>query len=240
MQNKKTKLQTMEKGLENSFLELENSWIIIGGWLYKISQLIDSENDQSNEWKSLTGFTSFSNYVVEKWNYTNPHKGFKHRSAFKNLIENKPELLEEYKSNKSMDFPGFTLLSLLESYKESMDNVEWKSLLEKVYSGELSRKELEKINPKKVRKSSNSSKVNDDASKRGPFKSPYKFFNESYNDEELTKINNDRKSILLKELPNLIDKVFDLFPGEQVEKVLSLIEQIEDEIRLITTTTVAA
>ena len=57
MQNKKTKLQTMEKGLENSFLELENSWIIIGGWLYKISQLIDSENDQSNEWKSLTGFT---------------------------------------------------------------------------------------------------------------------------------------------------------------------------------------
>ena len=229
----------MEKGLRNSFIELENSWVIIGGWLYKISQLIDSENDQSTEWKSVTGFTSFSNYLVEKWNYSNPHKGFKERSAFKNLIENKPELLKEYKSNKMINFPGFTLLSLLESYKELMDNVEWISMLEKVYSGELSRKELEELNPKKVEKSSNSLKVDDD-SEKDSLESPYKFFDESYNDEKLAKINIDRKSILLKELPDLKEKVIYLFPGEQSEKVLSLIEQIEDELRLIITTKVAA
>mgnify|MGYP001487757648 CR=1 FL=1 len=239
MQDKKAKLQTMEKGLGNSIIELENSWIIIGGWLYNISQLIDAENDQSTEWKSITGYTSFSNYLVEKWNYSNPHKGFKERSAFKNLIENKPALLEKYKSNKSMEIPGFTLLSLLESYKESMNDIEWKSLLEKVYLGGLSRKELENLNPKKVRKSSNSSKVDDD-SKNDSYESPYKYFDESFNDEELVKINNERKSILLVELPDLKEKVINLFPGEQSETILSLIEKIEDELRLITTTKVAA
>jgi len=241
MQDKKTKLQTMENSLSNLLKTQENTWIEIGSWLYKISQLIDNENDQSKKWKKVTGYTSFTQYLEGKWNYTNPHKGFKQRSAFKNLYENKPELLEKYKSNKSMDIPGFTLLSLLESYKESMEETKWESLMEKVYLGELSRIELEKLNPNKGIKTSSSKKgENSNTSEKDPYVLPYKFFDESFNDEELVKINYERKSILLVELPKLKDKVNDLFPGEQADKVLSLIDKLEDEIRLIMTTKVAA
>ena len=235
MQDKKIQLKKLETKLSNSFQEEANSWVGKGISFYKISQLIDPNNDASTEWKKITGWGSFSKYLMYRWGYENPHKGIKERIAAKNLLENKPELWDKYKSKRFTKIPGFSILYQLETMKDSVDEVEWKSLLKKVYSGEITRKDLEEMvsNTKQPPTKSFKSKKGRISTPKTPYKHPYKYSDENFNDEDYRNEYFNRESFLLKDIPSMQDKVNRLFPGEQGEKLCKLINQMEDECRSI-------
>ena len=234
MQDKNTKLKQLEKKLSNSFQEESNSWVRIGIGFNKISQLIDPSSDQSAEWKKVTGFPSFSKYVENKWGYKNPQKGIKQRIAAKNLLEHKPELLEDYKSKRHTRIPGFSVIYQLETIKDSVDEETWKSLIEKVYSDKLTRKDLEEMVPKqKPIKSKSSPSQEEESSTQKDDNPRFHYSDDSLNDKDSRNEYFDREAILLKDIPNIKNKVETLFPGEQGDRLRELINLLQDELKSI-------
>lgn len=234
MQDKKTQLKHLEKKLSNSLQEESNSWVGIGIGFNKISQLIDPNNDQSAEWKKVTEFPSFSKYVENRWGYKNPQRGIKQRSAAKNLLKNKPELLEKYKSKRHTWIPGFSVIYQLEAMKGSFDEETWKSLIEKVYSGKLTRKELEEmVSKKKLCKSKSSPSKDEESSTQNDDNPRYKYSDDSLNDEDSRNEYYGRESILLKDIPSIKNKLEALFPGEQGDLLIELIDLLQDELKSI-------
>jgi len=234
MQDKNTKLKHLEKKLSNSFQKESNSWVGIGIGFNKISQLIDPNNDQSAEWKKVTEFPSFSKYVENRWGYKNPQKGIKQRIAAKNLLEHKPELLEKYKSKRHTWIPGFSVIYQLETIKDSVDEETWKSLIEKVYSDKLTRMELEEMVPKqKPIKSKSSPSQEEESSTQKDDNPRFHYSDDSLNDKDSRNEYFDREAILLKDIPNIKNKVETLFPGEQGDRLRELINLLQDELKSI-------
>ena len=232
MQDKKDQLEILEKELSIATKEEANSWVGRGIGYYKITQLIDPNNDKSSEWKKLTGYPSFSQYVMGKWKDKNPHRAIRQRIAAKNLMENKPELLEEYKSKRCTFIPGFTVLCKLDSMKHGIDNDDLNSLVEEVYSGKIARIELEDMARENL-ESNKSKKTKKITNSKKPYVSPYYYSDERLDEEEFRDVYIERESFLIKVIPKFKDKMNELYPGVQGDNLRELITQIEDECRSI-------
>ena len=116
--------------------------------------------------------------------------------------------------------------------KHGIDNDDWNSLVEEVYSGKITRIELEDM-AKKNLDSNKSKKTKKISNSKKPYVSPYYYSDERLGEEEFRDVYMERESFLIKVIPKFKDKMNELYPGVQGDNLRELITQIEDECRSI-------
>ncbi len=135
----KNKIEIAKKRVESLWNKVDNSSILLGLGLLQLTDAVD-DGEAGYNWDKLVGATSFADYC-RKLGMENRVE-YKYRNAAQNIVDNRPELVEDYKLVDDIEYlPGYSLLNLVEENKDKLKKVDgaWENVIELLYDKKESR-----------------------------------------------------------------------------------------------------